>query len=250
VAVKDGETMRVKGAALAFCVMLGAMAPDAEAARQQPATTTAERPAAQRPNRAATPRLSARPAARSMLHLVSHRRANTTATYAGISCVPYARAVSGIQVTGNGGQWWYNAAGTYARSQRPEPGAVMAFRSSGGMSRGHVAVVRQILGPRELMIDHANWAGPGIRRGSIMQNVMVVDVSDHNDWTAVKVQVGHDQGSFGRTYPTFGFIHNRPDTETAFAGLPSRRSDRYEQVAEMPDAAPRTARPEPVARRR
>jgi surface antigen len=179
-----------------------------------------------------------------MVHQVSHRRLLTTASYAGISCVPYARSVSGIQVTGNGGQWWYNAAGLYARSQRPEPGAVMAFRSSGGMSRGHVAVVRQILGSRELMIDHANWAGPGIRRGSIMQNVMVVDVSDRNDWTAVKVQVGHDQGSFGRTYPTFGFIHNRPDTTTAFAGLPSRR---YEQVAEMPDTA---ARAEASPRRR
>ncbi|MFC7539463.1 hypothetical protein ACFQU2_08335 [Siccirubricoccus deserti] len=77
-----------------------------------------------------------------------------------------------------------------------------------------------------------------------MQNVMVVDVSDRNDWTAVKVQVGHDQSSFGRTYPIYGFIHNRPDTETVFAGLPSRRTDRFEQVAEMPDAAPRTARAE------
>ncbi|MFC7539462.1 CHAP domain-containing protein [Siccirubricoccus deserti] len=58
------------------------------------------------------------------------------------------------------GQWWHNAAGLYARSQRPEPGAVMAFRSSGGMSRGHVAVVRQILGPRELLIDHADGPAP------------------------------------------------------------------------------------------
>ncbi|WP_229682708.1 CHAP domain-containing protein [Siccirubricoccus deserti] len=242
--MKDGDTMRVKGAALAFCVLIGATAPGAKAAPEQSGSTKAERAAAQRQHRATTPRTAARPAARAMLHRVSHRPPHTTATYAGISCVPYARAVSGIQVTGNGGQWWHNAAGLYARSQRPEPGAVMAFRSSGGMSRGHVAVVRQILGPRELLIDHANWAGPGIRRGSIMQNVMVVDVSDRNDWTAVKVQVGHDQSSFGRTYPIYGFIHNRPDTETVFAGLPSRRTDRFEQVAEMPDAAPRTARAE------
>ena len=115
----------------------------------------------------------------------------------------------------------------------------MAFRSSRGMSHGHVAVVRRVISPREVLIDHANWAGPGIRRGSVMQNVSVVDVSDRNDWTAVRVQVGHDASSFGRTYATYGFIYNRPDdavdTGTAYAGLPLRRGTRYEQVAEMPD---------------
>ena len=44
-----------------------------------------------------------------------------------ISCVPYARMVSGIQVTGNGYQWWGNAAGLYERGQRPEPGSVLAI---------------------------------------------------------------------------------------------------------------------------
>jgi hypothetical protein len=91
-----------------------------------------------------------------------------------------------------------------------------------------------------VLIDHANWGGPGIRRGSVMQNVSVVDVSDRNDWTAVRVQVGHDASSFGRTYATYGFIYNRPDdavnTGTAYAGLSPRRGTRYEQVAEMPDA--------------
>ena len=117
----------------------------------------------------------------------------------------------------------------------------MAFRSSRGMSHGHVAVVRRVMSPREVLIDHANWGGPGIRRGSVMQNVSVVDVSDRNDWTAVRVQVGHDASSFGRTYATYGFIYNRPDdavdTGTAYAGLPLRRGTRYEQVAEMPDTA-------------
>ena len=46
--MKDGDTMRVKGAALAFCVLIGATAPGAEAAPQQSDTTKAERPAAQR----------------------------------------------------------------------------------------------------------------------------------------------------------------------------------------------------------
>ncbi|RYJ02898.1 MAG: CHAP domain-containing protein [Acetobacteraceae bacterium] len=174
----------------------------------------------------------------------SHRRSwpyASTGGEGGISCVPYARAVTGMQVTGNGGDWWGNAAGLYDRGQRPEPGAVMAFRANPGMSRGHVAVVRQVLNSREVRIDHANWGGPGIRRGSVMQNISVVDVSDRNDWSAVKVQSGYNAQAFGRTYPTYGFIYNRPDdaatSGTAFAGLPLRRSARYEQVADAPDAA-------------
>lgn len=174
----------------------------------------------------------------------NHRRSRTyasTAASGGISCVPYARAVTGMQVTGNGGDWWGNAAGLYDRGQRPEPGAVMAFRANQGMSRGHVAVVRQVVNAREVRIDHANWGGPGIRRGSVMQNISVVDVSDRNDWSAVKVQSGWNAEAFGRTYPTYGFIYNRPDdavnTGTAYAGLPVRRSTRYEQVADAPEAA-------------
>jgi hypothetical protein len=144
-----------------------------------------------------------------------------------------------MRITGNGVNWWGNAAGLYDRGQRPEPGAVMAFRASGNMSRGHVAVVRQVLGPREVLIDHANWSGPGIRPGSVMRNVRVIDVSDRNDWTAVRVQSGHNSAAFGRTYPIFGFIYNRPEDSlnsgTAYASMPDRSTVQYEQVAEMPD---------------
>ena len=28
---------------------------------------------------------------------------------------------------------------------------------------------------------------------------------------SVRVQVGHDSSNFGRTYPTHGFIYNRPE---------------------------------------
>ncbi len=129
----------------------------------------------------------------------------------GISCVPYARSASGIEVSGNGRDWWYNAAGLYARGQRPEPGSVMAFPGSGGMRMGHVAVVESVRSPRDITIHHANWGGPGIRRGSVMHGVSVVDVSEGNDWSAVRVQAGHDNSTFGRVYPTYGFIYNRPD---------------------------------------
>src|SRR3978361_1159870 len=61
----------------------------------------------------------------------------TTRSYS-ISCVPYAREVSGIQVIGNAWQWWENASGLYARGDRPEVGSVWNFRANGRMRLGHV----------------------------------------------------------------------------------------------------------------
>ncbi len=216
-------------AAIAAWVMVGAVvAPGEVFAREKPADPAARAPQHQQAalRQAVTPRQTS-----------IQPRSIPAAASGGISCVPYARAVTGMQITGNGVNWWGNAAGIYHRGQQPEPGAVMAFRASGNMSRGHVAVVRRVLGRREVQIDHANWGGPGIRRGSVMRNVRVIDVSDRNDWTAVRVQSGHDSNAFGRTYPIFGFIYNRPDEQandgTAYA---SRPGIRYEQVAEMPDA--------------
>lgn len=127
----------------------------------------------------------------------------------GLSCVPFARMATGMNISGDARLWWYNAAGVYARGQSPERGSVLAFTASGGMSRGHVAVVSRVVNDRTILIDHSNWGGPGLRRGQVMRGVVVVDVSDRNDWTAVRVQVGHDSDTFGRTYPTHGFIYNR-----------------------------------------
>jgi hypothetical protein len=139
----------------------------------------------------------------------------------GISCVPYVRQATGMAIRGNGGDWWHNAAGLYARGHRPEPGAVMAFSRTGQMQSGHVAVVQEVLSAREILIHHANWGGPGIRRGSIMWDVSVVDVSLHNDWSAVRVQVGRDSESLGRIYPVQGFIYDRPDNgQLRMAGSP------------------------------
>ncbi len=232
---------------MAWCMAIGALAAsgDAMAARQDQAQ--------QRPGRDPVRKVGmAAPAAQAVPHRAArhlrsnrhtHARLASTGESGGISCVPYARAVTGMQISGNGGDWWTNAAGLYDRGQRPERGSVMAFRATGGMSRGHVAVVRQVAGPREVRIDHANWGGPGIRRGTVMQDVSVIDVSEANDWSEVRVQVGHDDNAFGRVYPTHGFIYNRPDdgvhTGTAYAGMQLHRSARYEQLAEMPEGGAR-----------
>lgn len=149
---------------------------------------------------------------RSGTHFASAKRA-ATRSY-GISCVPYAREVSGIQVTGNAWQWWQNAAGEYARGDRPEPGSVLNFRSNGRMRLGHVAVVRRVINSREVIVDHANWQSAG----SVSHNIAVVDVSEANNWSAVRVELGHE-GTFGSVYPTYGFIYNRPDTGMVMASV-------------------------------
>ncbi|SFK59895.1 CHAP domain-containing protein [Falsiroseomonas stagni] len=148
----------------------------------------------------------------------------------GLSCVPFARMATGMNISGDARMWWHNAAGTYARGNAPERGSVLAFTASGGMSRGHVAVVSRVVNSRTIHIDHANWGGPGIRRGAVMRGVVVIDASDRNDWTAVRVQVGHHDDAFGRTYSTHGFIYNRP----AHGGgrMMEARAPAYQEVAE------------------
>ena len=81
--------------------------------------------------------------------------------------------------------------------------------SSDLMPMGHVAVVTQVLGPREIAIDHSNWPVGG-RRGAVSRGTSVVDVSERNDWSAVRVELG--SGDYGSVYPANGFIYNRPDT--------------------------------------
>ncbi len=161
----------------------------------------------------------------------------------GLQCVPFARAASGIELKGNAVNWWDAAAGVYARGNDPEVGAVLNFRANGGMRLGHVAVVRQIVTSREIEIDHANWAWSG--KGNISRGVAVIDVSDRNDWTAVRVALGHSN-DFGSIYSTYGFIYDRAENAGAMASnrsnvsAPRRDVRSYEEVAEAPGRAAST----------
>ena len=207
--------MRYRTLALGFCLGLGmtTMPSLAEASRSD--TRDASRSSGAARQSSTRGGFSAMPAAHragaSRQSRATGRSRGTSGYSAGISCVPYARQATGMAISGNGRDWWHNAAGRYARSSRPEPGAILSFPSSGGMRSGHVAVVSRVISPRLIEIDHANWGGPGIRRGSVMHGVDVMDVSANNDWTQVRVQVGWSNDQFGREYPTHGFILNRPD---------------------------------------
>src|SRR4051812_5879318 len=125
--------MRVMGTTLAVCVLFGSAtaATDAEAARTRPGTGHAAKPAHLQKSGHRSPHAAR--IAHGGEHAGIARRGHVYAG-GGISCVPYARSVTGMAITGDGGDWWSNAAGSYDRGQRPEPGSVMAFRATGGMS--------------------------------------------------------------------------------------------------------------------
>lgn len=122
----------------------------------------------------------------------------------GLQCVPFARGLSRIAIFGDAWQWWSKAAGRYERGHIPQAGSVLSFQPNLRMPLGHVGVVTRIVGAREIEIDHANWTA-----GTISRSVEVVDVSDGNDWTAVRVQLGRSD-YFGQVYATDGFIYGRP----------------------------------------
>lgn len=120
----------------------------------------------------------------------------------GMQCVPYVRTHSAIDIHGDAYTWWEKAAGVYQRSAAPTQGAVMVMVGYAGKHRAHVAVVRRVVTPREIRIDHANW----LNDGAIYVNDPVVDVSADNDWSQVKVW-NIRLGSWGtKTYTLKGFI--------------------------------------------
>ncbi len=124
-----------------------------------------------------------------------------------LQCVPYARAVSGIQIRGDAWTWWGQAEGRYARGFAPKVGAVMAMRPHGNSHLGHVAAVSRIIDDRTILIRHANWSPINGRRGQIEDNVRVIDVSPANDWSEVRVWYAPIQAVGGSVWPVEGFIY-------------------------------------------
>lgn len=119
-------------------------------------------------------------------------------------CAPFARALTGVSLSGAAADWWREAEGRYARAQRPEVGSLLVFRRSGRLPSGHVAVVSRVLSRREIMVTQANWV-----HHRISADQPVIDISEDGDWSAVRVW-WPPSGQMGvGAYSTFGFI--RPD---------------------------------------
>ncbi|KPH65332.1 CHAP domain-containing protein [Novosphingobium aerophilum] len=120
-----------------------------------------------------------------------------------LQCVPYARAQSGIGIHGNAATWWGQAEGTYKRGHLPKAGSVLVFKSTSAMPYGHVATIREVVDARHVMLDHANWSGPGL----IERSALAEDVSEAGDWSNVRVWYGPSHSLGSRENPTYGFIY-------------------------------------------
>ncbi|MFE0754112.1 CHAP domain-containing protein [Inquilinus sp. NPDC058860] len=126
------------------------------------------------------------------------------------SCVPFARELTGFQITGDAWRWWDASAGRYNRGRMPVAGSVIVLKRYGSMRRGHVAVVRRVVSSREIIVDQANWAP----RGRVNEPARVIDVSAKNDWSQTRFW-HQPTGQMGTTvYPTYGFIY-APNTQVA-----------------------------------
>lgn len=121
-----------------------------------------------------------------------------------VECAPFARALTGVALSGSGADWWWQAEGRYRRMRQPEVGSVLVFRRSRRLPSGHVAVVSRVLSRRQIMVTQANWV-----HHQVTKDQPVIDVSEAGDWSAVRVW-WPPSGQMGLSdYATFGFI--RPD---------------------------------------
>lgn len=119
-----------------------------------------------------------------------------------LECVPFARALSGVRLSGAAADWWWQAEGRYSRSYTPKVGSVLVFSRNSRLRSGHVSVVSHVISSREILVTQANWV-----RHRVTEDQPVIDVSPGNDWSEVRVW-WPPSGQMGVTpYPAHGFIH-------------------------------------------
>ena len=123
-----------------------------------------------------------------------------------MQCVPYARQVSGIDITGDAWSWWDGAAGKYDRGHQPRFMAVLVLSRTQRLKLGHVAVVMDIMGPRQIRVTHANFGSEPVSRRVIYDSMPVADVSPDNDWSLVRFW-NYQAQAWGILYPASGFIY-------------------------------------------
>jgi hypothetical protein len=118
-----------------------------------------------------------------------------------VECAPFARELSGVRLWGAAADWWWEAGNRYTKTDTPSVGSVLVFRRSGRLPDGHVSVVSQVLGRRQILVTQANWV-----HHRVSQDQPVIDVSAANDWSVVRVW-WPPSGEMGVSdYPAYGFI--------------------------------------------
>ena len=123
---------------------------------------------------------------------------------AAVECAPFARALTGVSLSGAAADWWSQADGRYVRTQTPEIGSVLVLRRSSRLPYGHVAVVSQVMSRRRIMVTQANWV-----HHRVTEDQPVIDVSAAGDWSAVRMWWPPSGQMGAGDYAAFGFI--RPD---------------------------------------
>lgn len=153
--------------------------------------------------------------------------ARVTNGRARLQCVPFARRESGVEIYGNANTWWRQAQDRYQTAQTPQEQAVLVLEGYNTTARGHVAVVKEVVSPRLIIVDHANW----LNRGEITRDVPVMDVSEAGDWSEVRVWHVPGRHWGGRSYNVQGFILNIM-AEAAQPEAPPVQAARYDAPAE------------------
>jgi hypothetical protein len=130
--------------------------------------------------------------------------ARVTNGRARLQCVPFARRESGVEIFGNANTWWRQASDRYETDEDPSENAVLVLQGYNTNARGHVAVVKEVVSPRLIIVDHANW----LNGGEITRDVPIMDVSEAGDWSEVRVWHVPGRHWGGRVYRVQGFILN------------------------------------------
>jgi hypothetical protein len=155
-----------------------------------------------------------------------------------LQCVPYARALSGVEIFGDAWTWWDQAKGHYRRGHEPRAGAVIALANTEVMPLGHVAVVSRVIDDRRILLRHANWSGPGV----IEEDVLAVDTSEDNDWSQVRIWWGQTQEMGARDNPVNGFIYpGRVSPQAVLTDSDASTEERRLLIDLADDAKPRKA---------
>lgn len=130
-----------------------------------------------------------------------HGGGGAVARYPGLSCAPFARELTGLQLHGDAAAWWDQADGVYPRTHTPQIGSALVFERSDRLPSGHVSVVSRVEGARQIDVIQANWVPNQLARDE-----PVVDVSERNDWTLVRVWYSPINQLGSHAYPAYGFV--------------------------------------------
>jgi hypothetical protein len=123
-----------------------------------------------------------------------------------IQCVPYAREVTGIDITGDAWTWWGGSVGKYQRGHQPGFMAVLVLSRTSRLRLGHVAVVIDVVGPREIRVTQANFGSDPQSRRIIYDSMPVLDISPANDWSLVRFW-NYEAKTWGIVYEAYGFVY-------------------------------------------